>query len=66
MKSVFAGNFDPERAIEVAIELYGKDATTAVAYCALDAYTDRREADYRFWFAIFAHLRGIPLSDSKH
>lgn len=66
MKNIFAGNFDQESAIEAAVELYGVDATTAVAHCALEAYVDRREADYEFWFRIFAHLRCIPLSDSKH
>ncbi|WP_234839014.1 hypothetical protein [Sinorhizobium meliloti] len=66
MKSIFAGNFDQESAIEAAVELYGVDATTAVAHCALGAYVDRREADHQFWFRIFAQLRGIPLSDSKH
>ncbi|MEY9199445.1 hypothetical protein ABIA16_004624 [Sinorhizobium fredii] len=30
------------------------------------AYFDRREADHEFWFRVFAHLKGIPLSDSKH
>ncbi|MDK1494527.1 hypothetical protein QN219_31875 [Sinorhizobium sp. 7-81] len=66
MKSVFAGNFDADSAIAAAVELYGVNATTAVAYCALEAYLDRREGDHEFWFRIFAQLRGIPLSDSKH
>lgn len=66
MKSIFAGNFDQESAIEAAVELHGVDATTAVAHCALEAYVDRREADHQFWFRIFAHLKGIPLSDSTH
>lgn len=66
MKSIFAGNFDQESAIKAAVELYGVDATTAVAHCALEAYVDRREADHQFWFRIFAHLKGIPLSDSRH
>ncbi|WP_437412453.1 hypothetical protein [Sinorhizobium meliloti] len=66
MKSILAGNFDQESAIEAAVELYGVDATTAVAHCALEAYFDRREADHEFWFRIFAQLKGIPLSDSKH
>ncbi|MGJ7042768.1 hypothetical protein J2Y63_006051 [Shinella sp. BE166] len=66
LKNIFAGNFDQESAIEVAVELYGVNATTAVAHCALEAYVDRREADHEFWFRIFAQLRGIPLSDSKH
>ncbi|WP_287083658.1 hypothetical protein [Mesorhizobium sp.] len=66
MKSIFAGNFDQESAIEAAVELYGVDATAAVAHCALEAYVDRREADHESWFRIFAHLKGIPLSDSKH
>ncbi len=33
MKSIFAGNFEPDKAIEAAVDLYGVDATTAVAYC---------------------------------
>ncbi len=66
MKSIFAGNLDPDKAIEAAVELYGVDATTAVPYCALQARTDRREADYEFWFGIFARLKGIPLSKSRH
>jgi hypothetical protein len=66
VKSVFAGNVDADSAITAAVELYGAEATTAVAYCALEAYLDRRGADHDFWFRIFAHLRGIPLSDSKH
>ncbi|RWJ21140.1 MAG: hypothetical protein EOR27_24075 [Mesorhizobium sp.] len=66
VKSIFAGNFDQESAIEAAVELYGVDATAAVAHCALEAYVDRREADHESWFRIFAHLKGIPLSDSKH
>ncbi|RVP54049.1 hypothetical protein CN071_31205 [Sinorhizobium meliloti] len=66
VKSIFAGNFGQESAIEAAVELYGVDATTAVAHCALEAYVDRRKADHEFWFRIVARLRGIPLSDSKH
>lgn len=31
MKSIFANEVDPEKAIEVAIKLYGNEATTAVA-----------------------------------
>lgn len=66
MKSIFAGNFDRDEAIEAAVDLYGVDATTAVTYCALQARTDGREADYEFWFGIFARLKGIPLSNSRH
>lgn len=66
VKSIFAGNFDRQSAIEAAVELYGVNATTAVAHCALEAYVDRRKADHEFWFGIFAHLKGVPLSDSKH
>lgn len=35
MKAVFANSFDPERVEKIAIELYGDEAVTAVAYCAL-------------------------------
>jgi hypothetical protein len=66
VKSIFAGNFDADSAIAAAVELYSVEATTAVAYCALEAYLDRREADHEFWFRIFAQLSGVALSDSKH
>ncbi|WP_244564024.1 hypothetical protein [Ensifer aridi] len=56
----------PGDGVEAAVELYGVHATTALAHCALGAYVDRREADHEFWFRIFAQLKGIPLSDSKH
>ncbi|ASQ14999.1 hypothetical protein CDO22_34300 (plasmid) [Sinorhizobium meliloti] len=58
MKSIFAGKFVQESAIEAALELYGVDAPTAVAHCALDAYVDRREADHEFWFRIFRPSEG--------
>ncbi|WP_246674419.1 hypothetical protein [Mesorhizobium sp. B2-2-2] len=46
----------PERAVITAIELYGQDAATAVAWCALDANLAGRTADYRFWCQVFRSL----------
>ena len=43
--------------VEAAIHLYGSDAATAAAYCALEAWTERRHSDYGFWFEVFLRLR---------
>lgn len=51
-----AGLADPNRAIQTAVELYGSDAATAVAWCALEARFAGREADYRFWYGVFKEL----------
>lgn len=64
MKAVFANSFDAERAEKIAVELYGDDAVTAVACCALDARCDGRKGDFRFWFEIFCRLKGT--TSSKH
>ncbi|WP_292668562.1 hypothetical protein [Mesorhizobium sp.] len=48
---------NPQAATEAAIALYGSSATTAAAWCAVSARCDGREADYRFWLAVFAQLR---------
>lgn len=47
---------DPASAVEAALELYGSDATTAAAWCALTAHFDGRESDYRFWGVVFKEL----------
>ncbi|PZV34389.1 hypothetical protein [Mesorhizobium kowhaii] len=47
---------DPERAISAAIELYGDQAKTALACCALEAHFAGRKADYRFWCGVFKKL----------
>ncbi|PSJ64544.1 hypothetical protein C7I84_05980 [Mesorhizobium ephedrae] len=49
---------DPSAAAQAAIEVYGPDAATAAAHCALAAHFDGRDADYRFWCKVFAHLEG--------
>lgn len=43
--------------VEAAIHLYGSEAATAAAYCALEAWTERRHSDYGFWFEVFLRLR---------
>ncbi|MBZ9811129.1 hypothetical protein LB542_16055 [Mesorhizobium sp. BR1-1-9] len=47
---------DPAAAVKAAIQLYGSDAATAAAWCALTANFDGREEDYRFWCAVFSKL----------
>ncbi|MER8633025.1 hypothetical protein NKI77_32985 [Mesorhizobium opportunistum] len=37
----------PDDAVKAALELYGPEAQTAVAYCALEAHYDGRSADFR-------------------
>lgn len=48
---------DPDEAAKAALDVYGPDATTASAHCALTAHFDGRERDYRFWFAVFSQLK---------
>lgn len=43
-------------AIEMAIDRHGKDGTTSVAYCALEAWGDRSDPKYQFWFGLFLKL----------
>ncbi|MDW6023309.1 hypothetical protein SAZ10_16245 [Mesorhizobium sp. BAC0120] len=47
---------DPEWVAEAALAVYGPSAATAAAWCAVTARCDGREADYRFWFRVFARL----------
>ncbi|MEI9411891.1 hypothetical protein [Mesorhizobium salmacidum] len=47
---------DPAATVEATIELYGPDAATAAAWCALTAKFDGREEDYRFWYTVFSKL----------
>ncbi|SDA87613.1 hypothetical protein [Sinorhizobium sp. NFACC03] len=51
-------------AAAVATDIYGNEAATAVAYCALEAWVDRRTADYDFWFEVFRRLMvsGVPVA----
>jgi hypothetical protein len=46
-----------EEMVEAAIQLYGSEAATAAAHCALEAWTERRHSDYGFWFEVFLRLR---------
>lgn len=57
---------DSGRAAEAAGELFGAKAATAVAYCALQARTDERNEDYKFWFETFCRLTGLPSMRIAH
>lgn len=46
----------PEAIAETAHNLFGTDAATAIAQCALSARRSRHEADYHFWLAVFEQL----------
>ncbi|CDX21374.1 conserved hypothetical protein [Mesorhizobium plurifarium] len=49
---------NPDEAANAALEVYGADAITAAAHCALNAHFDGRERDYRLWLAVFSKLGG--------
>ena len=46
-----------ETAAAAARAIYGADAKTAVAWCAINARSNGRTADYTFWVQVF---RGMP------
>ena len=48
---------EPDAALRAAMNLYGVDATRAVAHCALTAHYDGRKADYRFSCEVFRQLK---------
>ncbi|MCT7375469.1 hypothetical protein [Chelativorans salis] len=48
---------DETRIVEWARAIYGADAPTAVAYCALEARAEGNQEEYGFWFGIFNRLR---------
>ena len=56
-KDGFWQKHQQEEMVEAAIHLYGSEAATAAAYCALEAWTERRHSDYGFWFEVFLRLR---------
>ncbi|ASJ61659.1 hypothetical protein KEM44_03115 (plasmid) [Sinorhizobium meliloti] len=56
-KDGFWQKHQQEEVVEAAIGLYGSEAATAAAYCALEAWTERRDSDYGFWFEVFLRLR---------
>jgi hypothetical protein len=43
--------------IAEALALYGGDAPTAIAYCALEAWSEGDQDEYRFWSRLFRRLR---------
>jgi hypothetical protein len=46
-----------EHAIQQAHALYGSEAATAVAYCALDAWLDGAEIEFRELAGLFRRLK---------
>jgi hypothetical protein len=46
-----------DEAVDAAIDEFGKDSTTSVAYCALTSYGQLGGAEYRFWFDLFLKLK---------
>lgn len=51
----------PEAIAETARTLFGTDAATAIARCALSARLSRHEADYCFWLAVFSRLEALSI-----
>ena len=47
----------PEQTAQELTALHGAEASAAAACCALTAYSDGREEDYRFWKAVFYELQ---------
>jgi len=50
-----------EDAVDAAVDEHGKDPTSSVAYCALEAYRGVDTPEYRFWFGLF-----LKLAKGKH
>ncbi|WP_376742385.1 hypothetical protein [Ensifer canadensis] len=46
-----------EDAIDFAVDEHGKDATTSVAYCGLEAKLNGDSPESRFWFDLFMKLQ---------
>ena len=44
-------------AFEVLRDLYGLQAATMAAWCAIEARTQGDDVRYRFWFGVFCDLR---------
>jgi len=40
-----------------AVAIYGQDAVTAVAYCALAAWCECQQAEYKFWSDLFNEMQ---------
>jgi hypothetical protein len=55
-------DMDPPAAALAAREVYGPDATLAVAWCALSAKMEGRAADGQFWFKVFTLLHSGSLT----
>ena len=54
----------PERAAAAFVELYGPNAASAAAGCALTADADNRQDDYRFWISVFRCLKSSSAGDA--
>lgn len=53
----------PEAAARKLVELYGEKASVSAASCAVSAYTDGRDEDYRYWKAVFYELQASQAPD---
>ncbi len=42
---------------QYAIDIYGHDAITAVAYCAMSAWCECRQSEYQFWSDLFNEMQ---------
>ena len=51
------GDLSDEEIISQAHALYGSEAPTAIAYCALDAWFEDKEGEFRRVAGIFRRLR---------
>lgn len=51
------GNPADDAIIDQALALYGSEAATAVAYCALDAWFEDEEVEFRRFAQMFRRLR---------
>ncbi|WP_116402058.1 hypothetical protein [Methylovirgula sp. 4M-Z18] len=46
-----------EKMADYAREFFGDEASTAVAYCTLDAWFENKSDEYNTWFRVFKRLR---------
>lgn len=48
---------NPRQGAKALTEMYGDAAAAAAAKCAVDARSDDRDDDFRFWIAVLARLQ---------
>ena len=52
----FDADIDPSGMSAEAIQIFGSNATTAVAYCGLDAWLEGDDTKVRFWGQVLNRL----------